>query len=611
MNETARRWLYFPAVGAAVVTGAISLFLAGQLIHQAFHDVAADPLNSRELASLRLQIREKPSDKALQERFRQLDLQQRQTYFEHQARSDRGRWLLMIATAMFVGAVLIAGFSQYRPAGPAMTKAVSPLALGRWGRWSIGAFGVVAIGLAAWLGITARITDFPKPPPPPPPPVITPIADFSKNSPRFRGFDGSGAFDFKNVPTDWDAASGKNIKWKTALPLPGENSPVLWKDRIFLTGATEKNREVYCVRAADGKRLWTTPVKDVSDTSGVVPEVDAATGYAAPTVCVDGQHVFAIFANMDVVCLDQADGKVAWSRNVGPFPVQFGYASSLALIPGGAEQAGSGDKLLIVLDQGGEEDGKSKMLALDAATGKTAWEAKRPGGACWASPIVVQTEKGWQVITTGRPWVGGYDGQTGAEVWKVNLLSGDVAPSPVYANGLAYFVQQGQKLAALRIGEGFSDVVPEEGGKATSEPAPAASGPTTATKLPRVAWIGGDDVSSALPDICSPMVTPDGKRLYLLTSNGILTCVDAAKGSKLWDLSVKGEFSSSPTLAGGLVMITNNLGVTYFVPDGDSQPTAPPRQAKLGEGVTSCLAIADGRIYIRGAKYLYCIEAGK
>ena len=77
---------------------------------------------------------------------------------------------------------------------------------------------------------------------------------------RFRGPDGGGVSVFTNIPTEWDGATGKGILWKTAVPLPGNNSPVIWNDRIFLCGATEQKQEVYCYDANAGRLLWTGDV---------------------------------------------------------------------------------------------------------------------------------------------------------------------------------------------------------------------------------------------------------------------------------------------------------------------------------------------------------------
>ena len=89
------------------------------------------------------------------------------------------------------------------------------------------------------------------------------------------------------------------------------------------------------------------------------------------------------------------------------------------------------------LDQASRDDGKSVLMALDRANGQTVWESPRPVGSSWASPIVISTPTGDQIITCGNPWVIAYDPTDGREIWRANCLEGDGGPSPVFAGGEA------------------------------------------------------------------------------------------------------------------------------------------------------------------------------
>src|SRR5262245_61418950 len=74
--------------------------------------------------------------------------------------------------------------------------------------------------------------------------------------PRFRGPNGTGAVDDKDVPLRWSATEG--VVWKTPLPGLGNSSPIIWGDRIFVQSAAEDGRErwLICLNAGDGKVLW-------------------------------------------------------------------------------------------------------------------------------------------------------------------------------------------------------------------------------------------------------------------------------------------------------------------------------------------------------------------
>ena len=137
-----------------------------------------------------------------------------------------------------------------------------------------------------------------------------------RNWPRFRGPGGLGISAYTNVPSSWNGITGEGVLWKTPVPLAGQNSPIVWENRVFLTGASEDEREVYCFDADSGELLWQRAVADVPGSPSEPPEVDDVTGFAAPTAVTDGKRVYAIFANGDLACFD-FDGKRLWAMSLG------------------------------------------------------------------------------------------------------------------------------------------------------------------------------------------------------------------------------------------------------------------------------------------------------
>ena len=106
-----------------------------------------------------------------------------------------------------------------------------------------------------------------------------------ENWPQWRGPGSQGISSEASLPTEW--SSVKNIVWKTELPA-GHSSPIVWGNRIFLTGATAERQDVMCFERSSGKPLWrtavTAPRGDVTpDDITIIPE----TGYAAPTPATD------------------------------------------------------------------------------------------------------------------------------------------------------------------------------------------------------------------------------------------------------------------------------------------------------------------------------------
>src|SRR5580693_2082841 len=74
------------------------------------------------------------------------------------------------------------------------------------------------------------------------------LSDLQRNWPRFRGWDGSGVSMQSNI--------GFQILWQAAIPAPGHSSPIVWGDRVFISGGTAARREIFCYAAANGALLW-------------------------------------------------------------------------------------------------------------------------------------------------------------------------------------------------------------------------------------------------------------------------------------------------------------------------------------------------------------------
>lgn len=565
-------------VRIATIAGAFCIVVAALLLFSHFKSRAYDPLATPELVRMKAALVQNPTDEALKKQIRMVDHSVRRHHMRHVRLVERGGILLIVGTSVFLFAVQSAIYRRKLPKTVKVERThETEEHAGMTARMAVASAGVL-LGAAAWV-LAAQTTTFipaqtAKPaapteaaePPAPTTPFPTP-EELKQNWPRFRGPSGSGISAYANVPTTWNAKTGENILWKSPVPIIGPNSPVLWGNRVFLCGATEKKREVYCYDAATGKLLWQKPVGDLPGTDPEAPSVMDDGGFAPSTVATDGRRVYAIFANADVAAFDYKGNRV-WARNLGKFDDSYGHASSLEIWH---------DKLLIQADQGTGKDGKSKILALETATGNTAWEsAPRPVPGSWSSPILINTGKRELFIVTAKPWVMAYDPATGKEVWRAEALSGEVTPSPVFGAGLIFTAIEGEKLAAIK---------------------PDGEGDVTKT---HVVWSAED----GLPDVSSPLC--DGQRVYLATSGGQITCFEATKGKKLWEKELDNvSFKSSPALAGDKVYVFCDKGVCHVLQASDTYKEVA--KADLGEEVLSSPAFADGRIYVRGKKSLFCI----
>jgi len=387
-----------------------------------------------------------------------------------------------------------------------------------------------------------------------------------KNWHRFRGPEGAGITNDANIPDDWDGKSGRGILWKTRVPVIGHNSPVVWNDRVFLSGGDPNVLEVFAFDALSGELLWTGDVKRTLPRSEDEEyEVMEDTGYAASTLATDGTHVYAVFVTGDLACFDFA-GRKLWQKSLGIPDSMYGYASSLEVYR---------NKVLVQLDQGDAESGKSKLLVFDGASGRLVWQAKRLVANSWTSPIVASTTTGRQIITAADPNVMAYDPNTGKEIWSAECLAGDVAPSPIYANGLAFFIEPYSKIVAIRT-DGKGDV----------------------TKT-HIAW-SQDEPG---PDICTPV--SNGEYIFVLNSDGLALCFNVSDGKKLWEEDIREDFLASPSLVNGKLYLLTTKGTMII-----AEPMPKYKELKrceLGEECHASPAFAHGRMYIRTVKNLYCI----
>ena len=349
--------------------------------------------------------------------------------------------------------------------------------------------------------------------------------EYARQWPRFRGPLGSGISATADMPIQWDVASGKGIAWKSAVPLHGNSSPIVWADAVIVTGGDEQQREVYCFEAGSGELRWkwTGPANE-ADAEPL--EISEDTGWAACTAATDGVHIYAMFTNGDLVALDFA-GKQVWIKRLGPPKNSYGHASSPIIADG---------KLLLQFDQGGRNDKLSKLLALNPASGETVWETPREVPNSWSTPLVVDHAGQLQIITCADPWVIAYNVQDGKEIWRTKSLRQDVGPSPVAAGELVYAANEFPGISAIRLG-GQGDVTDSH-----------------------VAWFADIGV----PDTCSPLVVKD--LLLLQASFGTLSCYDAQKGEEpLWEEEFDENFRSSPGSAGDYVYLFSESGKSWVV----------------------------------------------
>ncbi len=395
--------------------------------------------------------------------------------------------------------------------------------------------------------------------------------------PAFRGPTNDGiAAPLEKAPTRW--GPGEGIRWKTPLPRPGNGSPIVVGGRVLVTSAEDEDgrrRSLYCFDASDGKQLWraTTELDKVMPTHKTSP-------YCGSTPASDGKCVVVWRGSAGLHCYDLA-GKPLWSRDLGEFRHMWGYGTSPILYKGRVIlHAGPGRRVFVA--------------AMDLESGKTLWQTDEPleGSdrnargkymGSWTTPVIARVGGADRIILGMPTRVNAYDPDTGKIVWScggVRHAGGDLAYSSAIIAGDLCFITAGFRGPAMAVRTGGSGDVTETHRlwRTVKNPQSIGSG----------VFVGGY--------VYRPNAGP-----------GTIECVDPATGRTLWsDRGAGGMHWGSIVAAGGLLYATDQHTTTVvFKPNPEKFDLVATN--KLDGTCNATLAIAEGHIFVRTMKHLYCI----
>lgn len=380
---------------------------------------------------------------------------------------------------------------------------------------------------------------------------------------RFRGPDGAGT-GTAPVPVSFRAA---DYDWRIELPGRGHSSPVIWNDRIFLTctAGDGGGRSVVCIDRAAGKLLWTHagPFEAhrqhrLNSFASATPVVDADRVYVAWT---DG-------AALEVLALTH-DGKEAWRTTAGTHSARHGSAVSPILV---------GDVIVVANDNEGEQ---SCLIGLDRSSGEVRWRRERTTSrAAYATPTVWRRDDGSVEVLFASTAHGlsSVDPESGSLLWEVGgLFEQRCVASPVVADGIVF----------LTAGSGG-------GGKES-----AAVALPVGDRKAAVAY----RLDRALPYV--PTAVAHGPHLFLWADGGIVTCVVAASGERVWQERIGGKYFGSPICVDGKIYCMSVEGELVVIAAADTfQQLA---RIDLGEASHATPAVQDGVLYLRTIGHLIAV----
>ena len=434
-----------------------------------------------------------------------------------------------------------------------------------------------------------------------------------QNWPRFRGPNGSGVSESRGLPVEF--GPGKNLAWRTAVPA-GHSSPVVWEDRVFLTGYEESRCIVVCLDLKTGKRVWERTVEATR-----VERKSKPNDAASSTPAVDENGIYVLFSGFGLVACSHS-GQERWRRPLDPFTPPHGMASSPVLAAG---------KVIVVADQVSD----SYIAAFEAASGNRKWKTPRPnlvGG--YATPV-----HGMDILTSGPMEMVAYSADTGVRRWSIPKLGVMPVASPIcvgdriyaYNDSVPPYEQLTRQLKADRNGDGkitpdeFPDPSFKEAVRAIDRVYGNGDGAVDqeewdgALKLMRTlnSFVAVDldgprsrerwRVTKLLADAASPLLYRG--LLYLVKSGGLLTTVDPETGEIQRQDRIpgaEGNFFASPVAADGKIFLLNESGKLAVLEAGGNWHLLSVNE--LAENCYATPAIVNGVILVRSEHHLWAFK---
>ncbi len=399
---------------------------------------------------------------------------------------------------------------------------------------------------------------------------------------QFRGPHSNGTIQDANLPETWGVNS--NIKWKVAVPGEGWSSPIVVGQKVFVTtavsaGQKNKNSEhvwkVICLDAETGKMLWS---KDAI-TSQPKLGTHRDNTYASETPATDGNRIVAYFGMMGIFCYD-LDGNELWKKDLGNYQMKNDWGtSSSPIIHNG----------LVFLQIDNEQ--KSFLVALDLATGVEKWRKDREESSNWGSPIIWTNSMRSELITAGKT-IRSYNPDDGELLWQATLNVGGYSSSPSGHGDLLVVGNQG------RDGAGMIVV------KAGAQGDISLKGNETSNA--HVLWSSNEFG----PQRSSPLLI-DGQILLLGGRGGLIACVDAMTGKKIYEerLPDAGAFWASPWSFNGLAYCPDEKGNTFVIKPGPKLDLV--RINKMPEDNTrfwASSAAGSDTLFVRSSKSMYALS---
>jgi len=382
-----------------------------------------------------------------------------------------------------------------------------------------------------------------------------------------------------NQPIPESLPDEVKVLWKIPVG-EGFASPVVAGDstdaRVFYLDLQDGEETVHAVLAATGEELWRTPLdRAFKDDWGQGPRC---------TPVVDGQQVIVQSCRGELQCLRVTDGHRLWRRN---YVEDFGaiFMGETGPAAGATRHGNTGSPLVdgehLIVQAGGRPG--AGVVCLEKSTGEVVWTSQ-DDTAGNAAPILAFLGGVRQVISFTALGLIGVDAGDGTLLWRVPLDTrlGRHVTTPVVVGDLVLVGSYRLGLVAVKVARDEKEfkVV--------------------------IAWTRKD----LAPNFSSP-VAVDG-HVYGVGPSQNVYCVKAVDGEVAWSqeklIHGGGEraFASFLVMGENILMLSDGGELILFAAKPAGFELISRAQAC---GTTWCSpAYADGRLYVRDSRALFCLQ---
>jgi len=400
--------------------------------------------------------------------------------------------------------------------------------------------------------------------------LFSTTAGAGENWPAFRGKDGTGTSDAKNLPTRF--SDDRNVKWKIPIHGRGWSSPVVWGNQIWLTTATRNGKQMFavCVDRDSGKIVHNIPLFANSKPRFCHP----TNTYASPTCAIEPGQVYCHFGSYGTACVSTKTGKILWTRRDFVSDDFRGPASSPVIH----------NQLLFLTFDGVDFQ---FVVAINKMTGKNVWKMDRDidygtdnGDAkkAYGTPVVINAGGREQLISPAAMATIAYDPANGNEIWRVRHGGMNVAARPLFGHGLLY----------ISAGSGNRHLIAVK---------PTGKGNITKS---HIQWSTGKAVPRRS---CQLLI---GNLYFMMNDKGVASCLNAKTGKRHWQKRIGGKFWASPVYGDGKIYCFSDDGRIPVIRASDKYELLATN--KLETGFNATAAIVGRALILRTKKHLYRIE---